>query len=55
MIEKTKSGYDLVFSNGRREHFRTREAAEKRERQIQFFKHRTDIARKNAKSRGKRP
>lgn len=40
VIRREGSGYALHFSDGRKEKFATRGAAENRERQIQYFKHR---------------
>ncbi|TDI97068.1 MAG: hypothetical protein E2O29_02180 [Deltaproteobacteria bacterium] len=39
VIRREDSGYALHFSDGRKEKFATRGAAENRERQIQYFKH----------------
>ena len=39
VIRREGSGYALHFSDGRKEKFATRGAAENRERQIQYFKH----------------
>ena len=46
MIQKRGNKWVLKFSDGREEEFDSKEAAEKRERQINYFKHTKDKVRK---------
>ena len=47
-IKKEGSQYCLIFSNGRKECFSSKSLADKRERQVQFFKNRSSGSEENA-------